>query len=155
MSENKVNRLIVFRNGAVHATFIDGHEGSLDTAVGDLSTDGLLWYEHGKDGPVLMNCNDPRLKTLEGLVPEDTNRGWLLAKTFNESATVQVSQVRPVRIRLVRYGERSPWTAVATLASGREIEIGHVPEGLGVRRGSAYEDDVLEIRPEWLAEEEP
>ena len=77
-----VNRLIVFRNGALHAAFIDGSGAAIDVDVGDLLTDGLLWYERAASGERLLDRDDPRIGPLLDLVPEDTNSGWLLAKAF-------------------------------------------------------------------------
>jgi hypothetical protein len=78
----RVNRLIVFRDGAIHATFIDGYEAVIDVHIGDLLTDGLLWYERATSGERLLDRDDPRIGPLLGLVPEDTNKGWFLAKSF-------------------------------------------------------------------------
>lgn len=78
----EVNRLIVFRHGLIRHMFIDGDLGEIEVEVGDVLTDGLLWFERGEYGEQLIHAGDPRIKVLEHLIPADTNRGWLLAKMY-------------------------------------------------------------------------
>ena len=83
---NLVKRLSFFRDGALFFSFIRGEASEVDVQAGDISSDGLLFYEYPTGvAPKLMHADDPRIPPLRALIPADTDRGWLLAGCLSAS----------------------------------------------------------------------